>query len=232
MLPLDNKICNFNCIYCECGWTDLRSVESKFIAKDIIVAAMKERFSELSTVKEKPQAITFAGNGEPTMHPDFAWIMDETIRLRNEYLPGVKIVVLSNSALLGKKDVMTALKKADLRVMKLDAGTEEQFDLIDQPLSRKKLPWYINKLKEFNGDLYIQTMFLKGIHEKAFVDNTTDNEVQCWINILKEVQPKLVMIYTIDRETPAKELNKISEELLNKICEKVKLAGIDAKVFN
>ena len=231
LLPLDNKICNFNCIYCECGWTNLKSVSSKFIPKNEIIDAMSSQFKELQSKNDIPDVITFAGNGEPTMHPDFAYIIDETIRLRNNYFPGVKIVVLSNSALLGNEDVFKALNKVDLRVMKLDAGTEEQFRQIDQPLSSKKIEWYLEKLKLFKGDLYIQTIFLKGTHGGIKIDNTSDEEVNRWIDLLKEIQPKQVMIYTIDRETPAGGLVKVSEKDLNTICEKVKANGISAKVF-
>lgn len=231
LLPLDNKICNFNCVYCECGWTDLKSVVSKFIPKDQIIAAMTKRFEEISSGSDKPDVITFAGNGEPTMHPDFTAIIDETIRLRNKYLPEVKIVVLSNSALLGNADVMEALQKVDLRVMKLDAGSEEQFRKIDQPLSLKKIEWFVDKLKMFKGNLYIQTIFLRGKHDNAVIDNTSEEEIEKWIGLLKQIQPELVMIYTIDRETPLKGLEKISEKELQKIGDKVNAAGISAKVF-
>lgn len=231
LLPLDNKICNFNCIYCECGWTDLRSVDSKFFLEQEIVEAMEKRFSGIAKEEKKPQAITFAGNGEPTMHPAFDRIMEKTVQLRDKYLPGVKIVVLSNAALLGNKKVFNALMKADLRVLKLDAGSEELFQQIDQPLSLKKLKDHVKKLKEFSGELCIQTIFLKGKYRNVLIDNTTDTEVEKWIGLLKEIGPELVMIYTIDRETPMEELEKISEEKLNEICKKVKAEGIDAKVY-
>lgn len=231
LLPLDNKICNFNCIYCECGWTDLRSVDSKFFPEKQIIDAMEKRFSEISKEKKKPQAITFAGNGEPTMHPAFDKIIDKTVELRDKYLPGIKIVVLSNAALLSNKKVFNALKKADLRVMKLDAGSEELFQMIDQPLSMKKLNDHVERLMEFDGKLSIQTIFLKGNFNNVRIDNTSDHEVEKWIGLLKRIHPESVMIYTIDRATPVKELEKISEEKLNEICDNVKNAGINAKVY-
>ena len=231
LLPLDNKICNFNCIYCECGWTDLRAVDSKFFPEKHIVDAMEKRFSEISQEEKKPQAITFAGNGEPTMHPAFDRIIEKTVELRDKYLPGIKIVVLSNAALLSNKKVFNALAKADLRVMKLDAGSEELFQLIDQPLSLKKLNDYVEKLREFNGKLSIQTIFLKGRYKNVYIDNTSDAEVDKWIGLLKKIRPESVMIYTIDRATPAQELEKITEEKLNEICRKVTDAGINAKVY-
>lgn len=232
LLPLDNKICNFNCIYCECGWTDLKAVSQKFFAKDLIIEAIEQRFKILAENKTMIDCITFAGNGEPTMHPSFSEIITEVILLRNIYFPNKKIVVLSNSALLGNKNVFSALKKVDLRVMKLDAGTDDLFVKIDKPLSLKKISWYIDKLKEFNGDLIIQTIFLKGTYQNQNIDNTNETELNPWLNAIKEINPKSVMIYTIDRETPADNLEKISVEKLNEIAEKVKAIGIEAKVYS
>ncbi len=232
LLPLKNKVCNFNCIYCECGWTDLKSVSITYFNYEEIISAIEKRFNEISDNKTPIDCITFAGNGEPTMHPDFAKIIDQVIILRDKILPGIKITVLSNSALLGNKKVFEALLKIDLRVLKLDAGSDDLFMKIDKPLSSKKLSWYIEKLKQFNGNLIIQTIFLKGMHEGVYIDNSTDEEIKKWINVLKEINPKSVMIYTIDRETPAKDLEKISIEKLNSISELVNLQGIKAQVYS
>lgn len=231
LLPLDNKICNFNCIYCECGWTDLKAVNTKFFSMEIILEAIEKKFKYISENKTEIDCITFAGNGEPTMHPNFSEIVDYVIALRDIYFPEKQIVVLSNSALLGNPKVFSALQKVDLRVLKLDAGTEELFQKINKPLSSKKLSWYIEKLQEFKGDLIIQTIFLKGTYQNQRIDNTQETEVNSWLNALKEINPKSVMIYTIDRETPAEDLEKISEIELNTIAEKVKSIGIDAQVY-
>lgn len=231
LLPLTNKICNFNCIYCECGWTDLKSVNDTFFSMKVIREAIEKRFKYISDNKIEIDCITFAGNGEPTMHPNFSEIVDYVISLRDIYFSEKKIVVLSNSALLGNQKVFSALQKVDLRVLKLDAGTEESFQKINKPLSSKKLTWYIEKLKEFKGDLIIQTIFLKGNYQNERIDNTQETEVNSWLNALKEINPKSVMIYTIDRETPAEDLEKISEAELNTIAEKVKSIGIDAQVY-
>lgn len=232
LLPLTNKICNFNCIYCECGWTDLKAVEEKFHPKNQILEAVEVGFKEFATKSEKLDNITFAGNGEPTMHPEFSEIIDKVIALRNCYLPEVKIVVLSNSALLGNMNVIEALKKVDQCVLKLDAGTDDLFRKINKPLSNKKIDWYVQKLKEFSGDLTIQTIFLRGIVEGEYIDNTTESEVESWVKILQEINPKLVMIYTIDRETPAKDLEKVSIEELETIADKVNKTGIAAHVYS
>ncbi len=231
LLPLKAKICNFNCIYCECGWTDLQSVNDTFFSKDQIIEAIENKFKILALNKEKIDSITFAGNGEPTMHPSFSKIIDAVLSLRDDYLPGIKIVVLSNSTLLSSQKVVNALQKVDLCVLKLDAGTNETFLKINKPLSSKKMEWYIEKLKEFKGKLIIQTIFLRGICDNQLIDNTVNEELEQWLKAIKEINPQSVMIYTIDRETPAKDLEKISEAQLNLIAAKVKEIGIDANVY-
>lgn len=231
LLPLDNKVCNFNCIYCECGWTNLGSVEVRFLPATRIISAMEERFKEIATEKKQIDSITFAGNGEPTMHPQFSEIMEATVLLRNKFLPGVKITVLSNAALIGKEKVFNTLKKADLLVLKLDAGTNEMFKRIDKPLSSKDIEWYIGKLKKFDGRLVIQTLFLTGENERKTIDNTTTEEIAAWIKALEEIKPQEVMIYSLDRETPAKDLHKVPPEKLQEICNRVKQKGINATVY-
>ncbi|MEO8759379.1 MAG: radical SAM protein [Bacteroidia bacterium] len=231
LLPLTNKVCNFNCIYCECGWTNLKSIEVNYFSFEEIIEAIKLRFKNIAEEKTQIDCITFAGNGEPTMHPKFAEIIDAVIALRNKYLSKIKIAVLSNSALLGKKSVFEALKKVDLRVMKLDAASDNMFRKIDMPLSSKPVSWFINKLKEFKGDLIIQTIFLKGLYNNEIIDNTNEDEVNLWLKALQEINPKSVMIYTIDRETPVKELEKIPAEDLNNICAQVTNLGITANVY-
>lgn len=232
LLPITNKVCNFNCIYCECGWTDLKSAEVTYLDTEKILEAIEQRFSKIASEKMPLDCITFAGNGEPTMHPKFAEIIDAVLILRDKYLPGIKVAVLSNSALLGNTKVFNALKKVDLRVMKLDAGSNNLFTKINKPLSSKNIEWYVEKLKEFKGNLIIQTIFLKGTYNNEYIDNTGDEEVKQWIKLLKEINPEQVMIYTIDRETPAKQLEIIPVEKLNAICEKVNAAGIKAKVYS
>ncbi|MDP2385763.1 MAG: radical SAM protein [Bacteroidota bacterium] len=232
LLPLKNKVCNFNCIYCECGWTDLKTFDISYFSASDIISAIEERFKQISSDKIHIDSITFAGNGEPTMHPKFSVIIDEVIKLRNLYLPGVKISVLSNSTLLGNQSVFDSLKKVEAKVMKLDAGTTEMLIKIDRPLSSKNIDWYIQKLKELSGELIIQTIFLKGFNDGEYIDNTTPEELVAWIKALKEIKPKSVMIYTIDRDTPVKTLEKIPIEKLNAICDMVIANGIDAKVYN
>jgi len=231
LLPVDSKLCNFDCIYCECGWTDLRSLKKvKFHIREEVASQLKEALMDLKIKKVKLDSITFAGNGEPTMHPQFNLIIDDVINLRNEYFPSCKISVLSNGLMLGNGKVVNALKKIENPILKLDAGTERTFQLIDQPINNRTLDWLVNQLKKFNGDLIIQTLFLRGKHNNELIDNTTDNEIEMWLEKLKIIKPKKVMIYTIDRATPAKHLEKIKVEKLEEIAKKVELIGMEAMV--
>lgn len=231
LLPLHNKICNFDCVYCECGWTDLKTATANYNNRLEVIAAIEYAFSELKKKGTKLDAITFAGNGEPTMHPDFREIMEATARLRDEYFPTVKIVVLSNSTLLSRPKVLEGLRFADLKVMKLDAGSDQQFRRIDQPKSKQPVDWYIRQLQKMEGHLWIQTIFFRGEHTGQRIDNTTPEEVALLIDRYKEIGPEKVMMYTIDRATPATGLEKLSKEELERIAESIKKAGIPAEVY-
>lgn len=231
LLPTNNKVCNFNCIYCECGWTDLRQSRVLYTPKEVILNSITAKFKVLSGENHSIDSITFAGNGEPTMHPDFLEIIEETVKLRARYFPSTPITVLSNAALLGNKKVMKGLMYADNRVLKLDAGNTKMLNLINIPLSDRKIEWYIDKLKSFNGKVSIQTIFLKGFYNNVYIDNTKTEELDSWLKALKEISPEKVLIYTIDRDTPAKELEKIPAEILQQICNKVNSIGIQANFY-
>lgn len=232
LLPTDSKLCNFDCVYCECGWTDLKSFPKiKFFEPEIIKIALKEKLEELSENKIEINSITFAGNGEPTMHPMFYEIIENTIELRNKYYPNCKISVLSNSMMLNNPKVVAALKKIDNRILKLDAGTEEMFQQINQPLNSRTLNWVVEQLKKFESNLTIQTLLIKGNHNGVMIDNTTDEEIDNWLTILKEIKPKEVMLYCIDRPTPEKNLEKIDSKKIDEIANKVKALGIKVNVW-
>jgi wyosine [tRNA(Phe)-imidazoG37] synthetase (radical SAM superfamily) len=231
LLPIDSKICNFDCIYCECGWTDLRSVSKvKFHSRNEVYFELEKSLVHLLQENKKLNSITFAGNGEPTMHPEFNLIIDDTIELRNKYFPSCKISVLSNSLMLSNKKVFDALIKIDNPILKLDAGTEKTFQLIDQPINKRTLEWVVNQLMKFNGRLIIQTIFLRGEFSGEHFDNTKDDEVRSWLQLIKMIKPEQVMIYTIDRATPAQNLEKIEKEKLREIAQRVELLGIPTLV--
>lgn len=230
LLPVGYKFCTFNCVYCECGWTHKDQMQKEELPSlEAIRQTMQEAFANLNS---SPDNITFAGNGEPTIHPDFHAIIDETIRLRNQYFPRAKVTVLSNASQLHKPKILEALKKVDNNVLKLDAGTDEMFQKINNPAGNLSLNHIVTHLKKFKpGELTIQTLFLRGYIDGTRVDNTTSNEVNHWITHIKAIQPKNVMIYSIDREPPAKHLEKIDSSELQKIAREIEKAGINTEIY-
>lgn len=232
LLPNDSKLCSFDCIYCECGWNPEKGTVKAILPTRLEVKTqLREKLSAMKSDGELPDVITFAGNGEPTMHPEFEGIMDDTLLIRNEICPNAKIAVLSNSTMLHKAKVVEALKKVDDNILKLDSGIEATIKLLDQPVGRFNLPVVVENLKKFDGQLIIQTMFIRGHFKGAVIDNTTETELVAWIALLQQIRPKLVMIYTIARDTPANDLRKVSEDDLDTIAARViKETGLNIQV--
>lgn len=233
LLPLHSKYCSFNCIYCECGWTppDL-SKHPDFPSRAEVSLFLEQRLQQAVAENYLPDAITYAGNGEPTLHPEFAGIVDDTIALRNQYVPGAKVTVLSNSSMIHNPDVFGALQKLDQNILKLDAGSEQMFSLINNPVEPVNFAGLIEDLRKFRGNLIIQSMFLRGIFKGQPVDNTGNDEVDKWIGHLLDIKPGMVMIYPIARATPIHDLEKISQDELNNIAGKVIQAGLKVQVYH
>ncbi len=232
LLPTDNKYCNFNCIYCECGWTEKKPGKKIVLPKrDNYREKLEKKLQELQGTVNEPDSITFAGNGEPTIHPKFAEIIDDTIAARDKYAPKAIISILSNASMLHKQNIVEALKKTDQPILKLDSAIADTFDAINQAQGSLTLEKIMDGLLSFDGKLIIQTLFLRGNYNGKHIDNTTEKEITEWIKAIKKINPDHVMIYPIDRGTPAKDLEKISESELNAIGERVEKEGITAKVY-
>lgn len=228
LLPYDGKLCSFDCIYCECGYNENFRTKTKLPARENVKAALEDKLIQLQKENTALDVITFAGNGEPTMHPQFAGIIDDTIELRDKYYPDTKISVLSNAMHAGKEKVFNALKKVDNNILKLDSAIPDTVRLIDRPNSPEySVEKQIELFKRFEGNFIMQTMFLRGSHDGKVVDNTTEKEISAWLEAVRATNPREVMIYTIDRETPEKNLEKVSVEDLKRIGERVKELGID-----
>ena len=224
LLPNYTKRCSFDCIYCECGWNPEKGKRiGKLPSRENVRSLLRQKLIEMVGDSQLPDVITFAGNGEPTLHPDFDKIIDDTILLRNELSPKSKIAVLSNSTMLHRSKVVEALKKVEDNILKLDSGMIETIRLMNKPVGRLELNTLVDHLKKFEGALIIQTMFLKGSFEGVPFDNTTDSEIEHWIRLLKEIQPRMVMIYSIARDTPAKNLTGITVQELKAIAARVEL---------
>ncbi|MGQ8337328.1 radical SAM protein [Sunxiuqinia sp. A32] len=231
LLPVDSKVCSFDCIYCECGWTP-RKREKKAIlpSREEVAQKLETQLIKMQESGETPDVITFAGNGEPTLHPDFEGIINDTIALRNKLVPECRIAVLSNSTMLHKPNVFNALLKIEDNILKLDSVFEDTIEKLDCPLGKFNLNEVMNQLKKFNGQLIIQTLFVRGKHNGEEINNTTDEEINAWITAIKEINPKQVMIYTIARDTPANDLEKITLKELENIADKVREAGFEVQV--
>lgn len=230
LLALNKKICSFDCVYCECGFTQ-NDVQGRFAEKKVVIENLESVLKEMLQNEKHLDVITFAGNGEPTLHPNFDEIIDATILLRNHYFPKAKISVLSNATTLNKESVINALSKVDNNILKLDSGLVETIKLIDQPTSSNfSIDTVINGMLRFNGDFIMQTMFLKGDFNGMRIDNTTENEVNAWLEIVKITHPKQIMIYSIDRDTPVKTLEKVSKQELSEIAKKAEELGFFVSV--
>jgi len=237
LLPLDQKRCSFNCIYCECGWTPLRCGsepgDGVFPPPDRVAAALETRLEQLRAAGVKmPDAITFAGNGEPTLHPKFAEVIERTISARNTLSPTSKIVVLSNGSTLRKPSVFEALKKVDMNIQKLDGGSHATLMQINQPVNPAfDTEELVEDLARFHGKVIIQTLFLRGIYNGTPINNTTPGEVEEWLRHLKRIAPQYVMIYPVDRGTPARDIEKIPKQELEQIAARAESEGISTKVY-
>ena len=227
LLPVDGKLCSFDCIYCECGLNGERRTHTKLPTREEVKEALIQKLSTMQSEGIAPDVITFAGNGEPTMHPQFEGVIEDTIATRNRFFPKAKIAVLSNSTMLHKEGVFRALNK----IVKLDSVLDSRIQQLNVPNSPAfTFDRLMVQLCRFEGNLIIQTMFLKGEVNGQSVDNTTETELEGWLEALKRIKPKQVMIYTIERETPLKGLQKVSKETLDEIADCARKEGFDVTV--
>ena len=229
--PVNGKLCNFDCIYCECGLNkDSKGLNNTIPSRDEVHKALNEKLTDMHQKAEVPDVITFAGNGEPTMHPQFANIIQDTMTLRNQYFPKTMISVLSNATMLHRKEVVDALNQVDQNILKLDSGKLSTITLINQPVGNYDLERITSQLKSFHGKLIIQTMFTRGLVGEIAFDNTSEEDLQSWSKIIVEVNPQQVMIYTIDRNTPFDGLQKVPVAELRKIASRIEKHGIAVQV--
>ena len=228
LLPTESKLCNFDCIYCECGWNNEHSGVRRFNNKEEVISKLVETLDRMSNKNALPNVITFAGNGEPTLHPDFKEIIERTLEVRDRYSKEIKVSVLSNATQIGKESVHEALMLVDNNILKIDSALDHTARLINNPSSSNyTIAGVVENMKLFNGNLTIQTMFLRGEYNGQRVDNTTEEEITAWLKLLQEVVPSQVMIYSLDRDTPCKTLEKVEKEELHKIADRVKAIGIE-----
>ena len=226
LMPADGKLCSFDCIYCECGFNADHRPTLPRPTRDEVAAKLEQTLQRMTAEGQLPDVLTFAGNGEPTCHPHFAEIIGDTIRLRNQYCPQAKVCVLSNSTMIHRQSVHDALMLVDDNILKLDTVNPQYINKVDRPNGYYDVQTIIDRMKAFNGHIIIQTMFMRGQYQGESVDNTSEQYVAPWLDVVKQINPQQVMVYTIDRETPAHGLEKASREQLDAIRDRVIAAGI------
>ncbi len=234
LLPADGKVCSFDCIYCECGFNKDHRPTLPQPTREEVAQKLEAKLQEMQAEGQLPDVLTFAGNGEPTCHPHFAEIIDDTIRLRDQYCPKAKVCVLSNSTFIHRQQVHDALMRVDDNILKLDTIDPLYINKVDRPNGTYDVKAIIERMKAFNGHIIIQTMFMRGVWRKGVrregemvsVDNTGEEFVGPWLDAVKSIRPQQVMVYTIDRETPAQGLEKATHEQLDAIRDRVIAAGI------
>ncbi|MBR2151400.1 MAG: radical SAM protein [Prevotella sp.] len=228
LLPADGKVCSFDCIYCECGFNEDHRPTLPMPTRQQVAERLEQQLQKMVAEGQLPDVLTFAGNGEPTCHPHFAEIIDDTIRLRNQYCPESKVSVLSNSTMIHRPEVHDALMKVDNNILKLDTVDPTYINKVDHPNGTYDVNRIVESMKAFHGHIIIQTMFMRGVIEgtSESVDNTGDEYVGPWLETVKAIAPQQVMVYTIDRETPTRGLQKATHEQLDAIRDRVIAAGI------
>ncbi|MBR6494911.1 MAG: radical SAM protein [Prevotella sp.] len=227
LMPPDGKVCTFDCIYCECGLNAERRPKLPRPTREEVAEALEKKLQEMAAEGQLPDVLTFAGNGEPTTHPHFADIIADTIRLRNQYCPEAKVSVLSNATQLHRRDVFEALLRVDNNIQKLDTVDADFIRAVDRPTSPNyDVAKVVEQLKAFKGKVIIQTIWMKIVNCQLSTINYNDESIRRWLSALKKIAPQSVMIYTIDRETPVKGLEKATPDELNRIRDLVIAEGI------
>lgn len=227
LMPYDGKVCSFDCIYCEAGYNAQGSGKSGLPGRADVYSQLETKLAAMRNAGEKLDVITFSGNGEPTLHPEFPGIIDDVLSLRDKYFPQAKVSVLTNSTRIFDPGVAEALKKVDNNLLKLDSAVEETMRLIDAPTSRDfTVEKVVEALKQFRDTGIIQTMLLRGEHDGHRVDNTTEAEIEALIKAYKAIRPREVMIYSLDRSTPEEKLTRVPKEELDAIAARLQKEGI------
>ena len=226
ILPSKGKLCNFDCVYCECGWNKDGISDNVFPRLGDVAAALEAKMRAVLAEGKNVDSITFSGNGEPTMNPEFAEIIDVTMELRNRFFPHAKVSVLSNATLAGRPKVMEALLKVDNPIMKIDASSDDLVRMINKPTGYYSLASVVDNLRKFEGRFVLQTMFLKS----ADFDTAAPEPLKAWMDIVRELHPREIMVYTIDRETPDKTLGKYTVEQMSELVQPLVDEGFNIQI--
>ena len=226
LLPEKGKLCNFDCVYCECGWNKDGRNDKKIPSAVRLRKALTAKLEECSAKGIAIDSITFSGDGEPTLNPAFPEIIDITIELRDKYFPKAVVSVLTNATRIGIPSVFEALRKVDNPILKLDAPTDELAARINQPQGNYHVADVVESMRKFEGDFVLQTMFLRS----SDFDSSSPEVLQGWMDIVKELRPREVMVYTLDREAPAAGLEKFTVEEMESLTKPLVDAGLKVQI--
>ena len=218
LLPQYGKWCSFDCIYCECGWNKDGKKDNTLPSLEIVKQALSEKLNKHKEDGTAIDTITFSGNGEPTLHPNFKEIIEYTLHLRGLLFPNAKVSVLTNASQLERVSVVEALKLIDNPILKIDSALEEYVNIIDRPSKSYSLKKTIENIKQFNGNFILQTMFLKGKQDGKEIDSCNLENVARWLELVRQLKPREIMMYTIDRQTPNSTLQKIKVKQMEEIA--------------
>ena len=226
LLPEKGKLCNFDCVYCECGWNKDGRNDKKIPSAVRLRKALTAKLEECSAKGIAIDSITFSGDGEPTLNPSLPEIIDITIELRDKYFPKAVVSVLTNATRIGIPSVFEALRKVDNPILKLDAPTDELAARINQPQGNYHVADVVESMRKFEGDFVLQTMFLRS----SDFDSSSPEVLQGWMDIVKELRPREVMVYTLDREAPAAGLEKFTVEEMESLTKPLVDAGLKVQI--
>lgn len=231
LMPNDGKVCSFDCLYCEAGYNSQGAGHAGISTREEVREALESKLAAMRASGDQLDVITFSGNGEPTLHPDFGGVVDDVLALRDKYYPNVKISVLSNSTMIDRQAVATALKKVDNNILKLDSAIDATMRLIDRPVRHDfTVAHVIEHLKQFRHQCVIQTMMVRGEHDGTAIDNTTDAEISALLDAYLQIEPAEVMLYSLDRPTPEQHLQKVDRDELERIADSFRSKGIKVQV--
>lgn len=232
LTPSDGKVCTFDCLYCEAGFNSQGPGKSGMPTRRQVAERLEAKLAEMSAAGDPLDVITFSGNGEPTVHPEFPGVIEDTIRLRDKYYPGARVSVLTNSTRIFTPEVAEALKRVDNNILKLDSAIESTMRTIDRPVSREfTVEKVVDGLEQFAGTGVIQTMMLRGEYNGTAIDNTTPDELEALAQAYLAISPREVMLYSIDRSTPAENLRQVPHEELQQIADYFRAKGINVASF-
>jgi len=225
LLYQDSKLCNYDCAYCECGWS-CDEHNKELPSSEVVIHELEFFFKNPASNSKNLDVITFAGNGEPTLHPEFLRIIDETIRLRDKYVPEVKIAVLTNATTLNNPGIIEGLNKIEMPILKIDTVDQFEYELINRPLNNMGIQKIVDSIILKINNPIIQTMFLKGWFNDHYFDNTSERSINEYLRTIKKISPSLVMIYSIARDTPMKGLERVELSCLEMIGKAINSMGI------